>query len=117
MKTLVIDESKMTKWGCDTEFLSNREEIEAMIQETQAQLLPCAHCGSARVRIIHVFRPCCMFEEDQPHKLVARCLKGHWREPVGYCACQTGEWFAKDDESDFRETLRRIVESWNRRPQ
>ena len=32
------------------------------------------------------------------------------------CEIRSKSWFAQDDEADFKEALRLIVEAWNRRP-
>jgi len=102
--------------------LENEAEILALIEPFEVSLLPCANCGQEKPRIEYAFYPGknggrSVKKEDgtygveftiNPHGLYASCSNPE-------CGMQTVTWYAEDDEEDFKESLRRICESWNRR--
>ena len=111
--------------------LENEKEITTFIQEVEATLLPCAHCGRLYPRIRYTYRqddkyPClkepnntAVVFKELPHELYAECPREHQKpEPVGVgcgCGIRTQEWHAEDDETDFKKALQLIAEAWNRR--
>ena len=97
--------------------LENEAEITAIIQEAEALLESCFHCGG-KPMICYAFAPGDEFPKridfdtgvavtEHPHKLYGGC---------NICGIRTQKWHAEDDEADFKEALRLIVEAWNRRP-
>jgi hypothetical protein len=101
-----------------TDQLENGEEIDAMIQEAQKQLLPCTHCGHPHPVIQYYFYQCFPPGLHYPHRMTVVCSKKEEEEPVGHCGCRSSGGYADDDGAElFRETLQLIVDSWNRRPE
>ena len=96
--------------------LENEAEIGALIHDAEVLLKSCIHCGWESM-ICYAFAPGDMFAKimvpgpgvvatEHPHKLYAGCNK---------CGIRTQKWHAEDNEADFKEALRLIVEAWNRR--
>ena len=111
--------------------LENEAELGAMIAEAEKILVTCAHCG-ANGSVMYYYNPCKDFprvakysEEPNkiemvmipyPHALCVQC-SGHRGEKFeNRCEMRTKVWHAEDDEADFKEALRRVVNAWNRRP-
>ena len=114
--------------------LANEAEIRKLIDDAQKQLLPCPCCELESPIIRYTFNPqyratevikyseliadCEMRVVEYPHTLYAECPRVHQKpETVDKgCGMRTQEWHAEDDEVDFKEALRLIVEAWNKRP-
>jgi len=112
------------------EDLENSEELSAILHEYRDQLSPCTHCGYKYPDIRYCYQPGNMLPhkilpsgelamKEYPHEIYAVCSRRSIYQPPEEQGCniRTQEWFAEDDESDFREALRRIVAAWNRRPE
>jgi len=53
-----------------------------------------------------------------PHEVHATCPRDQRPVPVVKgCGMRTMTWYAEDNEVDFKEALRLVVETWNRRLQ
>jgi len=112
------------------DYVLTKDKVRAIIDEYEKMLSPCAHCGREHPHINYTFRPGYMspvfahagstkiVSKEHPHEVYVKC---RWRIPdhpsaaLG-CNIRTMEWFALDDIDDFREALRLIVVTWNRRP-
>jgi hypothetical protein len=116
MKTLVKQDTNMNARHpkmCYLFELENEAEIAAIIQESEKMLRPCPCCGREHPEFDYVFTfndTPCLVGVVQPHRLNARCGSKEG------CGLQSKTWYAEDNETDFREALRLIVEAWNRRP-
>jgi len=121
----------ITASSFELDVLENEAEISALLHEVDVLLKPCAHCSNEHTRINYKFVPTYhaphraspgsteIVMKWHPHTLYAECPRAH-QNPVSVdkgCGIRTQEWHAEDDEADFREALRLIVEAWNRRPE
>ena len=125
MKTSIKADLRYTKpcrevqTGYYLQEIENEAEIQALIKEAEVTLKPCAHCGN-EAYIGYFFVPGNTGPRrvapgsteikivESPHSLQGRCSK---------CQIQTNEWHAEDNEEDFKEALRLITETWNKRPE
>jgi len=112
MKTLIKEHTDITIQT--TLDLANGVTLKSLIDDAEKSLLPCAHCGRERPRIIHIFVP--EHIPNHPHRLYAICWAHKDDTVTGICEMQSKTWYAEDNEEDFKEALRLIVEAWNRRP-
>jgi len=83
----------------------NATEIATLIDEAQATLSPCAHCGCNDVRLDYAFAP--NESKFQEHRVEIRCPE---------CRIRTTSVDADDNDEDLREALRIVCAMWNRRP-
>jgi len=132
MKTTVKEDLGYTPFTVHD--LENEAEITALIKEAEAVLMPCPCCGREHPVICYSYQPDLRFphsvlhNEDtnraelvmtcNPHVLYAECPRPH-QMPISVdkgCGIRTQKWHALDDEADFKEALRLIIEAWNRRP-
>jgi len=109
--------------------LENESEIATLINEADATLLPCAHCGNDRPHVHYMYRPGNMFPtqlqpngeipmKECPHELYVVCCRNAATDPpsdIEDCRIQTRVWNAEDTEDDFVEALRRVCSAWNKR--
>jgi len=111
--------------------LENEAEITALIQEAEPLLSQCTHCGAKSV-IMYFYNPdkthprVTKYSEEPnkiemvmfpyPHELYAQCGARKGTHDEDACELKGKVWYAEDDEADFKEALRRIVKTWNRRP-
>lgn len=107
--------------------LENAVEIRALIQEAEAKLTPCAHCGFTRPVILYEYFPefentLREYDSTLPETLPSRhefcvwCNEFDIENKTAYgCQMRTGDVSASDDVDSIKEALDRIVRTWNRR--
>ena len=112
--------------------LENAEELTAIVNEYEALLQPCIHCGLEHPCIEYLYCPSNTIVpgKKHPHKIHAHCwysdmfldslpsdASGDSDKQLG-CKIQTAVLYAEDDDNyaDLKEALRMIVAMWNRRP-
>ena len=101
------------------EDLKNGAILKALIEEAEKKMSPCAHCGRKHPRIVYIFCPPELpstIHKDHPHRLYGSCWTHKDDTVTGDCEMQGKVWYAEDNEADFKEALRLIIEAWNRRP-
>jgi hypothetical protein len=84
--------------------MENESELAALINDAQATLLLCPHCGCKKIKIWYTFHP--MIRKVLEHGVFAKCDECHIGTPTVH---------ADDNEADFKEALRMICNTWNRR--
>jgi len=91
--------------------MENEVEIASHIEAAKVLLKPCPCCGGLHLVVDYTFTTedtPCLVGVVQPHMLTARCTD---------CGIRSKTWYAEDDEADFKEALRLLIEAWNRRPE
>ena len=120
LNTTIKEEDKDRGMPYYARQLENGDTLKAMVDEAVAMLSPCAHCGREHPRILYHYLPTTFHTGNptgrHPHELYAICTKDMEDTVKGICEMESKRWYASDDEEDFREALRRIVQAWNRRP-
>jgi len=121
MKTTLVKDLGYEIESYPLEDLENGDELKALIQEYEAMLQPCIHCGREFPHIEYYYRPDFTIRPDtrHPHEVYVKCCRWHsdMNQTPG-CRIQTSKLYAEDDDgyADFKEALRMVAVMWNRRP-
>ena len=97
--------------------LSNGQEIDDLLVEYEAKLLPCTHCGRRNPAIKYAYKPS---RGIDPHRLYVDCCLQNMVDGTlpNACGRRTDYWFAEedDDHAELRWSLDFMVQKWNDRP-
>ena len=104
--------------------LKNEAELRALIQECDATLQPCLHCGRPNPHVRYYYRPNYQGQPGKvcPHTMYVECYRSYSKTETTSmpgCGMQTSKMACEDDDdyTDFKDALRMIAFKWNRRPE